>query len=73
MPAYLHLTPVGVKVKYDYDNYDDFHKIQYLPDSIKDIEFVSFNHNKYEEMLKHNYEELKKTKRSNDLGKIYKK
>ena len=73
MPAYLHLTPVGVKVKYDYDNYDDFHKIQYLPDAIKDIEFVSFNHNKYEEMLKHNYEELKKTKRSNDLGKIYKK
>ena len=73
MPAYLHLTPVGVKVKYDYDNYDDFHKIQYLPDAIKDIEFVSFNHNKYEEMLKHNYEELKKTKRSNDLGTIYKK
>lgn len=73
MPSYLHLTPVNVETKYDYDNYGAFHKIQYLPDAIKDIEFVRFNHNQYEDLLRRNYEELKKTSRTNDLAKLYKK
>lgn len=75
MPKYLKLTPVGLKAdeKYSYDRYDCFHKIQYLPDEIKDVEFIEdFNSNKYETMLKAIYEELKKNKRTNNLKDLYK-
>jgi len=76
MPKYLRLTPVGLDKDemYDYDRYDCFHKIQYLPDEIKDVEFISsFNNNRYEQQLKQVYDELKKTKRTNDLKKLYNK
>ena len=76
MPKYLKLTPVGLKddEKYSYDRYDCFRKIQYLPDEIKDEEFIDdFNSNRYEQQLKQIYEELKKTKRTNNLKELYKK
>ncbi len=76
MPKYLKLTPVGLKddEKYSYDRYDCFRKIQYLPDEIKDVEFIDdFNSNRYETQLKQIYEELKKTKRTNNLKELYKK
>ena len=76
IPKYLRLTPVGLNEdeKYDYSRYDVFHKIQYLPDEIKDVEFIhSFNNNRYEQQLKQVYEELKKNPRTNDLKKLYKK
>ena len=60
--------------KYDYGRYDCFHKIQYLPNEAKDVEFIkSFNGNRYEQQLKQIYDELKKTKRTNDLRTLYNK
>lgn len=76
IPRYLRLTPVGLNndEKYSYERYDCFHKIQYLPDEIKDVEFINgFNENRYEQQLKQIYDELKKTKRTNDLKKLYSK
>ncbi|MBR4122021.1 MAG: replication-associated recombination protein A, partial [Erysipelotrichaceae bacterium] len=75
IPKYLRLTPVGLKneEKYSYERYDCFHKIQYLPDPLKDLDlFPSFNNNRYEQQLKQIYEELKKTKRTSDLKNLYK-
>ena len=75
MPKYLRLTPVGLTddEKYSYERYDCFHRIQYLPDEIKNIEFINdFNVNRYEQQLKQVYEELKKTKRTNNLKQLYK-
>gem|GEM_PF-345847 len=39
MPKYLKLTPVGLNKdeQYSYERYDCFHKIQYLPDEIKEL------------------------------------
>lgn len=74
MPKYLRLTPVGLTddEKYSYDRYDCFHRIQYLPDEIKNVEFINdFNVNRYEQQLKQVYEELKKTKRTNNLKQLY--
>ena len=75
MPKYLRLTPVGLTddEKYSYDRYDCFHRIQYLPDEIKNVEFINdFNVNRYEQQLKQVYEELKKTKRTSNLKQLYK-
>ena len=75
MPKYLKLTPVGLKKdeQYSYDRYDCFHKIQYLPDELKDLDlFRSFNSNRYEQQLKQIYDELKKNKRTNNLKELYK-
>ncbi|MBR4469756.1 MAG: replication-associated recombination protein A [Erysipelotrichaceae bacterium] len=75
MPKYLNLTPVGLnkEEQYSYDRYDCFHKIQYLPDELKDLDlFPSFNNNRYEQQLKLIYEELKKNPRTNDLRRLYK-
>ncbi|MCI6877249.1 MAG: replication-associated recombination protein A [Solobacterium sp.] len=75
MPKYLRLTPVGLQddEKYSYDRYDCFHKIQYLPDEIKNVEFINdFNVNRYEQQLKQVYEQLKNTKRTNNLKQLYK-
>lgn len=75
MPKYLRLTPVGLTddEKYSYDRYDCFHKIQYLPDEIKNVEFINdFNVNRYEQQLKQVYEQLKNTKRTNNLKQLYK-
>ena len=75
MPKYLRLTPVGLQddEKYSYDRYDCFHKIQYLPDEIKNAESIEdFNVNRYEQQLKQVYEQLKSTKRTNNLKQLYK-
>lgn len=74
MPKYLRLTPVGLQddEKYSYERYDCFHKIQYLPDEIKNVEFIEdFNVNRYEQQLKQVYEQLKSTKRTNNLKQLY--
>lgn len=71
MPKYLNLTPVNIDTKYRYDTYDKFHLIQYLPDAIKDVDFLNLGHTPYEKQLLHNYEELKRFKRTNDLKKLY--
>ncbi len=76
MPKYLKMSPVGLAKdeQYDYDRYDCFHKIQYLPDEIKDLDlFPSFNPNRYEQQLKQIYDELKKNRRTSDLKKLYEK
>ena len=76
VPKYIRLTPVNIKDedKYDYSRYDCFHKIQYLPNEIKDVEFIkTFNSNKYEQILEKIYQELKKNKRTNDLRTLYNK
>ena len=75
MPAYLRLTPVGLSKdeQYSYERYDCFHRIQYLPQELKDLElFEYFNPNRYEQQLKQVYEELKKNKRTSDLKGLYK-
>ena len=74
MPKYLKLTPVGLTKdeQYSYERYDCFHKIQYLPDELKDVDlFPSFNPNRYEQQLKQIYEELKRNKRTNNLKELY--
>ena len=76
VPQYLRLTPVGLpkEKQYSYDRYDCFHKIQYLPEEIKNVEFISsFNSNRYEQQLQKIYEELKGMKRTSDLEKLYEK
>lgn len=75
MPKYLKLTPVGLTKdeQYSYERYDCFHRIQYLPDELKDLDlFTSFNSNRYEQQLKQIYEELKSIRRTNDLKDLYK-
>ena len=71
MPSYLHYTPVNVEQKYDYSRYDCFQKIQYLPNEIRNIEFLKLGNSQYEKQLKHNYEELKRYYRTNNLKKLY--
>ena len=75
MPKYLRLTPVGLNKdeQYDYSRYDCFHKIQYLPDELKDVDlFKNFNTNRYEQQLKQIYDELKKNRRTSNLKELYK-
>ena len=74
IPSYLHMTPtIPLDERYSYDRYDCFHKIQYLPDEIKNSEFIKdFNPNRYEQQLKAIYDELKKTKRTSNLKHLYK-
>lgn len=75
IPKYLRLTPVGLKEedKYDYGDSSIWHKIQYLPDRIKDLEFYTPGNNQYEQQLAKNYNELKKYKRTNKLSSLKKK
>ena len=76
VPKYIRLTPVNIKDedKYSYERYDCFHKIQYLPNEAKDVEFIkSFNPNRYEQQLEKIYQELQKTKRTDDLRTLYNK
>ncbi len=76
VPMYLRLTPVGLadEDKYDYAGYENWHRIQYLPDEIKDIEFYQPNTNsQYEAALAKNYAELKKYYRTNNMRSLKKK
>ena len=75
VPRYLRLTPVGLpkEEQYDYADYRNWHRIQYLPDEIKDVEFYHPNTNSaYEKALAQNYEELKKYMRTNKLSTLKK-
>ena len=72
---YLKLTPVNVKEEdqYPYDRPDVWPKLQYLPDSFKDMEFFIEEPNSpssYIRALKSRYQELKKAGRSNNLAKL---
>ena len=67
---YLKYTPVGLQEneKYDYQNPTIWPLLQYLPEEIKDIEFIEFTgRGKYEEALFKNYNELKKNKRTSNI------
>ena len=67
------MTPVGLSEdeKYDYSAKDKWHKIQYLPDALKDEEFYIPNTNsQYEKALAENYKQLKQYYRTNDLKKL---
>lgn len=70
---YLRLTPVGLDPleKYDYSRSDLWHRIQYLPDEIKDEQFYKpLNLNSNEKVLKHNLDELNKVKRTSNLRNL---
>ena len=72
---YLKLTPVNVKEEdqYPYDRPDVWPKLQYLPDSFKDMEFFIEEPNSpssYIRALNARYQELKKVGRSNNLAKL---
>lgn len=70
MPKYLKLTPVNPsdEEKYDYNGSDYWHKIQYLPNQLKDAEFYHPQDNSsYERQLKQNYQQLRKIKRENSF------
>ncbi len=72
-PDYLRLTPVNMDPndKYDYQASHLWHKIQYLPNEIKDITFYTpENLNSHEKTLNDNLETLKKYPRTNQLGKL---
>ena len=73
VPRYLRLNPVGLEdeEKYPYGRPDLWHRIQYLPDGIKDIVFYEGNRNStYEKALDDNNKELKKQKRINRISKL---
>jgi len=73
VPIYLRLTPVGLADadKYDYSATQNWRKIQYLPDEIKDMEFYhAKDNNPYEKQLKAFYDLLKQTPRTNELRKL---
>ncbi len=74
IPSYLKLSNFTLKdeEKYDYNNLTSLHKIQYLPNEIKNIEFYTPSKNKYESTLNDLYLKLKNIKRTNDLTKINK-
>ena len=76
MPEYLKSNPIGLDStnKYNHRRKDCYMKIQYLPDEIKDIDFLgSFGKTKNEQQLSDIYNSLKKLNRSNDLKKVYEK
>lgn len=76
VPPYLRYTPVEMKAedKYDYARPDLWHKIQYLPDAMKDeIFYTPNNSGSYEKQLAANYEALKKIKRTSKLAELKKK
>ncbi len=73
VPEYLRLNPVGLadNEKYDYGAKNKWHRIQYLPDEIKDMQFYKPNTNSaYEKALAANYEILKKYYRTNKLSTL---
>ena len=76
VPYYLRLNPVEKDPEdmYDYSRNDLWHKIQYLPNEIKNEQFyIPQNMNSQEKTLASNYEALKKYPRSNNLRALKKK
>ena len=75
VPKYLRLKAVGVDDEdmYSYSRDDLWHKIQYLPESLKDEEFYTpVNLNSAEKTYANNFEELKKFKRSSNMAQLKK-
>lgn len=73
MPEYLRLTPLNLEEvdQYPYDRPDLWHKIQYLPNPIKNkVFYEGSNSSAYESQLIKNNQKLKQTKRSNKLRDI---
>ena len=57
--------------KYPYDRPDLWHKIQYLPEQIKNMKFYEGKTNsQYEKALMENYEKLKSVIRTSDIKKL---
>ncbi|MCF0110330.1 MAG: replication-associated recombination protein A, partial [Erysipelotrichaceae bacterium] len=66
-------TPIGLEEeeKYDYGSPHKWHKIQYLPDEIKDVRFYEPNTNStFESALASNEEKLRKIPRTNKLSTL---
>ena len=75
VPDYLRYTPVNLRDedKYPYDRPDLWEKIQYLPESYKNVRFYVPNDNSLsniEKALNQNYARLKAIKRSRDLATL---
>ena len=73
VPAYLRLTPVGMKEidKYPYDRPDIWHKIQYMPDVLRNSHYYKPQlTSSYERQLAANYESLCRQPRSKDLAAL---
>ncbi|HZJ85765.1 MAG TPA: replication-associated recombination protein A [Erysipelotrichaceae bacterium] len=74
-PEYIRYTPVNLDEakKYPYDRPDLWHKIQYLPNAIRNKSFYKPQSNStYEAALAKNYEKLNKIVRSNKLDQLKK-
>lgn len=72
MPQYLKLKPVtqSKDYQYQYDDYDLYHKLQYLPDALKETEFYKpMNLNSIEKTYAENYNKLKSIKRAKNPKK----
>lgn len=61
MPAYLKFNDLDSN--YDYNDTDNFDKLQYLPDELVNVEFYHPNNNQIEDVLKNNLTKLSKNKR----------
>lgn len=75
VPKYLRLKAVGMSddEMYNYSRDDLWHKIQYLPDALKDEEFYKpINLNSAEKTYANNFDELNRFKRSSDMVKLNK-
>lgn len=71
-PKYLRLNAImDEEDKYDYSRSDIWHKIQYLPDSIKDSKFYTpLNLNSAEKVLAQNLNTLDKIPRTNNIREL---
>lgn len=73
VPKYLRLKAVGMEDNemYSHSRDDLWHKIQYLPDELKDEQFYKpGNLNSAEKTYANNFDELNKFKRSSDMLKL---
>lgn len=73
IPSYLKLNN-PFDQSYDYNAYDLFNKIQYLPEQLKnEIFYIPSTTSKYEKVLAENLNKLNKINRSNNIDNIKKK
>lgn len=72
VPIYLKLNPVALDDAEKYSSMDisKAHKLQYLPDQFKDLQFYHPTDRGYEKQLFDNYEKLKQIYRVNKVSKI---
>lgn len=75
IPPFLRLTPVNTKDedKYDYEGYNIWHKIDYLPKSTQNLPFYKpFKNSVYENTLENNLKTLNEIKRTQDIKSLKK-